>query len=108
MRTLTAMILGGGFLLAASFAAAQRPGGGPDAPPNAAGADDLVARMMAFDKDKDGKLTRSEVTDERLVRLFDRADADKTGRSRRPSWPPSRRGNRRAPGGAARVDPAGR
>ncbi len=34
--------------------------------------DDLVARMMAFDADKDGKLTKSEVTDERLLRLFDR------------------------------------
>lgn len=34
---------------------------------------------MAFDKDGDGKLTRSEVTDERLRRLFDRADADKDG-----------------------------
>ena len=35
--------------------------------------------MMAFDKDKDGKLTKAEVTDERLHRLFDRADADKDG-----------------------------
>ena len=48
-------------------------------PRGPAGADDLVARMMAFDQDKDGKLTRAEVTDERLVRLFDRADADKDG-----------------------------
>src|SRR5208337_812788 len=36
-------------------------------------------RMMAFDKDGDGKLTKSEVTDERLHRLFDRADVDKDG-----------------------------
>ncbi len=35
--------------------------------------------MMEFDKDKDGKLTRAEVTDERLIRLFNRADADKDG-----------------------------
>ena len=35
--------------------------------------------MMAFDKDKDGKLTKAEVSDERLHRLFDRADADKDG-----------------------------
>ena len=35
--------------------------------------------MMAFDKNGDGKLTKSEVTDERLHRLFDRADADKDG-----------------------------
>jgi hypothetical protein len=35
--------------------------------------------MMAFDKDHDGSLSKSEVTDERLHRLFDRADADKNG-----------------------------
>jgi hypothetical protein len=39
----------------------------------------LVVRMMAFDKKKDGKLTRDEVTDERLKRLFDQADTDKDG-----------------------------
>jgi EF hand len=39
----------------------------------------LVVRMMAFDKKKDGKLTKDEVTDERLQRLFDRADANKDG-----------------------------
>jgi hypothetical protein len=35
--------------------------------------------MMEFDKGKDGKLTLSEVTDERLHRLVERADADKDG-----------------------------
>jgi hypothetical protein len=69
MRKLIVLLLAGGCLIVASFAPAQNP----------AGADDLVARMMAFDKDGDGKLTRSEVTDERLHRLFDRADADKDG-----------------------------
>jgi hypothetical protein len=39
----------------------------------------LVDRMMAFDKNKDGKLTKEEVTDERLHRLFDMADANKDG-----------------------------
>ena len=39
----------------------------------------LVVRMMAFDKKKDGKLTKDEVTDERLQRLFDQADANKDG-----------------------------
>src|SRR3954469_24791844 len=54
---------------------AQRPEGGlgGDA------VDDLLVRMMAFDQDKDGKLIKSEITDERLLRLFDRADADKDG-----------------------------
>jgi hypothetical protein len=41
--------------------------------------DPLVTKMMAFDKNKDGKLTRDEVTDERLHRLFDMADTNKDG-----------------------------
>jgi hypothetical protein len=69
MRKYTALFLAGACLIAASFVLAQNP----------ATADGLVARMMAFDKNGDGKLTKSEVTDERLHRLFDRADADKDG-----------------------------
>src|SRR6516162_2710463 len=42
-------------------------------------AEELVTRMMAFDKNKDGKLTKDEVTDPRLLRLFDRADTNKDG-----------------------------
>lgn len=39
----------------------------------------FVDRMMAFDKNHDGKLTREEITDERLLALFDRADANHDG-----------------------------
>src|SRR5262249_41522537 len=39
----------------------------------------IVERMMTFDKNKDGKLSKDEITDQRLLRLFDRADADKDG-----------------------------
>ena len=35
--------------------------------------------MMRYDKNKDGKLIKSEVTDQRLRRLFAQADADKDG-----------------------------
>jgi hypothetical protein len=35
--------------------------------------------MMKHDKNSDGKLQKSEVTDQRLKRLFDQADADKDG-----------------------------
>ena len=65
-------------MIAAAFAAAQARAGAGGAV-EAADADDLVTRMMAFDQNKDGKLTKDEVTDERLHRLFDRADADKDG-----------------------------
>ncbi|HXY33106.1 MAG TPA: EF-hand domain-containing protein [Planctomycetaceae bacterium] len=51
----------------------------PPAKDNAAAVDAIVARLMAFDKNKDGKLTREEVVDERLLRLFDLADANKDG-----------------------------
>ena len=75
MRTWTVIVGGGGLVLAAALASAQPPGGGPG--PD--GTDDLVTRMMEFDQNKDGKLTRTEVTDDRLLRLFDRADADQDG-----------------------------
>jgi hypothetical protein len=39
----------------------------------------IITRMMAFNKKKDGKLTRDEVTDVRLHRLFDQADTNKDG-----------------------------
>ena len=39
----------------------------------------FVEKMMAFNKAKDGKLTKKELTDARLHGLFDRADANKDG-----------------------------
>ena len=106
MKTPRILIAAGGMLAFAAFAVAQRPGA--DRP-----ADDTVARMMAHDKNKDGKLTKAELDDDRLHRLFDRADADMDGsvtkdelaRARRPrgcprqtrsGWPRIRR-PRRAP-----------
>ena len=77
MRVLTGTMLLGGSLAVATFAIAQRPGPGQE--PGGRSDDDLVARMMAFDSDKDGKLTKSEVTDQRLHRLFARSDANNDG-----------------------------
>jgi hypothetical protein len=78
MRTMIGLMSAIGLLLAATLAPAQGPGRGPGRNlSKSADVDDLVTRMMAFDKDKDGKLTKDEVTDARLRRLFDRADADK-------------------------------
>src|SRR5690348_13691093 len=79
MRILIGILM----LCAMSFlsfmAVAQRQGG--RGAPNSASADarDLTSRMMAFDKNNDAKLTRDEVTDERLISLFERADADMNG-----------------------------
>ena len=77
MRILTGTVLLGGSLAVATLAIAQRPRPGDE--PGARSDDDLVTRMMAFDSNKDGKLTKSEVTDDRLHRLFDRSDANKDG-----------------------------
>jgi Ca2+-binding EF-hand superfamily protein len=39
----------------------------------------IVKGMLAFDREKTGKLTKEMVTDPRLHRLFDRADTNKDG-----------------------------
>jgi hypothetical protein len=39
----------------------------------------FVAKVMAFNTAKDGKLTKTELTDKRLLALFERADANKDG-----------------------------
>ena len=89
MRFLAGLLFLCAALMTASFADAQPPPGGkgkggkggPGGPfrGRAVSVDEMVTRMMALDADKDGKLTRSEVTDVRLHRLFDRADANKDG-----------------------------
>jgi EF hand len=70
-----------GLTAAIPFAKAQGPGDGRDASARTKniGAEGLVARLLQFDANKDGKLAKAEVTDERLMRLFDRADADHDG-----------------------------
>jgi len=39
----------------------------------------IVTKMLAFDKEKTGKLTKAMVVDPRLHRLFDMGDANKDG-----------------------------
>lgn len=74
--------LGCGFF---AVAAAQPPGGrkddAPKAPERAESsiAKRIIDSLMVFDKNKDGKVTKEEMTDRRLQRLFDRADANKDG-----------------------------
>ena len=78
MRLRTGFILGFGSLAILTPLGAQPPGG-RDRPDRSTAQGDPVTRMMAFDANKDGKLTRDEITDPRLLRLFDRADANKDG-----------------------------
>src|SRR5437016_5576343 len=89
MRRITpflALAIGLGVLANAGMAQPPRdkPADPPKATPRGGAAspssvDAFVAKMMAFDKNKDGKLTRDEITDERLLRLFDQADTNKDG-----------------------------
>lgn len=89
----------------------------PAAPPTP---DEMVATLMAFDRDKDGKLTKAEVP-ERMQGMFARADADHDGiltaeeiktaaaaqpqPSARPAGgPEGRRGEGGREGGPPRVD----
>ena len=78
MRTLTGMTMFGTLVAFATAAAGQPPDDGPR-PDGASNISNTVARMMRLDKNKDGKLTKAELSDPRLRRLFDRADADKDG-----------------------------
>jgi hypothetical protein len=75
MRTLAATALATALLT--STASAQGPPGPRGGPPETP--ESFADRLLAFDQDRDGKLTRAELTDARLSRVFDRADADKDG-----------------------------
>jgi hypothetical protein len=62
-----------------SFVAAQPVSGKGDVPAKDYSNSSIVVKMMAFNAKKDGKLTKEEVTDRRLHRLFDLADTNKDG-----------------------------
>jgi EF hand len=73
------------FAVAVSLSPAQPPKGkqGDKGPKGGLSAEalveDIVSRMMAFDKNMDGKLSRDEITDTRLLGVFDKADTNKSG-----------------------------
>jgi hypothetical protein len=79
MRLAVSLVVISTRFVAAPFVLAQPPEDGPGGGRRAGATGNLVERMMAFDGDKDDKLTKSEVTDARLKRLFDQADGDKDG-----------------------------
>ncbi len=57
----------------------RRPGGPPPGPgPRGVAADDLIERVLACDKNKDGKVTKDELP-ERLQYLLERGDTNKDG-----------------------------
>jgi hypothetical protein len=79
MRKFIALTLAGIALVAAPLVVAQPPDQRREGGPGEPATDNLVDRMMVFDAGKDSQLTKTEVTDERLHRLFDEADSDKDG-----------------------------
>ncbi len=66
-----------------SHATAQQAGSKADDPPAKEKKDysnsPIVVKLLAYSKTKDGKVNRDDVTDERLLRLFDQADTKKEG-----------------------------
>src|SRR4051812_21466140 len=89
MNRPTALVLSvGGFALSlCATAAVAQPADAPPPPPpprdggpgGQPGGRSVTDRLLALDKNKDGKLTKDEVTDPRLERLFNRADKDGDG-----------------------------
>ena len=85
MRTLIALAtfatIGGALMVVASAVAQPpgRPDGGRGESGPALEASRFINRMMTFDANQDGKLSKDEVTDFRLSALFERADIDKDG-----------------------------
>ena len=88
MKTILMLMLTAGILGLAGNTGAQPPSGGKrDGGGKGGGGkggnvptvEELVGRLMAFDKNKDGKLTKEELGDDRLARVFDKAAANKDG-----------------------------
>jgi hypothetical protein len=68
------------FAALAMVVRADEPGApAKNVPAHTAYVDAFVARMMAFSKNKNGRLMREEITDDRLLRLFDRIDSKHEG-----------------------------
>jgi len=73
-------LLAGGALAVTGIAVAlyaQPPG--PPRGNAGGGVNTAVERLMAFDANQDGKLSKEELNDERLTALFQRADANQDG-----------------------------
>ena len=79
MRLRSKLLFTAGFVFLTGSAQAQRAPQPAEKPKPSAEAE-LVVKMMAFDKNKDGVLTKDEITDERLLKLFERADKNKDGK----------------------------
>jgi hypothetical protein len=78
MRKLGSILLAfAGAALLLSWADAQQPGGKKAA--KDFGDSPIVTKLMAYNTTKDGKLTKAQLTDQRLHRLFDLADTNKDG-----------------------------
>ncbi len=83
VRWFFVMIAFAAVLLAVLAPLQAQPEGGKKGNKKGAGGNETAAqfadKVMAFNKAKDGKLTKAELTDTRLLGLFDRADANKDG-----------------------------
>ena len=76
---MTGVALSAGIALSAPSLIKAQPPSRNDRISSSTSVNAMIARMMSYDKNKDGKLTRAEVTDERMASLFDQADVNNDG-----------------------------
>jgi hypothetical protein len=80
MRFVSRLVLLSAFLGLSVLGSAQEPAKKEEAKKTTETKDaTLVTKMLAFDTNKDGKLSKDEVTGEAELKIFNRADANKDG-----------------------------
>ncbi len=82
MRISTGTIVVGVFVAMGSLAGGQppeRPADGSKENRSGTDATSFIARMLTFDANHDGQLAKDEITDTRILALFNRADANNDG-----------------------------
>jgi len=79
MRRFVGIVILMGLVATVSMVGAQPPGGRPGEGGGGGGGDvsSFITRMMTLDANQDGSLSKDEVTDKRLLSLFERADVNK-------------------------------
>ena len=79
MNIFSKLIFTGAILAVAAITLAQPPTKSGDEISDGGDASGFITRIMKFDANKDGQLTRAEVIDARVLPLFDRADDNQDG-----------------------------
>lgn len=82
LKTMLMTMLAGGIFMLASTSEAQMPGGNQQGKGQGGQnnqADAIINQLMRMDFNNDGKLSKYEVTDQRLMQVFDQIDTSRDG-----------------------------